>query len=198
MSNLYYKIKKNKIITFFKWIFVNQKDHVFLLFILFLTLVMNILTACITPFFLKIILDSALPTKNIHLLYILFSIIVILFVLSVIGTFAQCHIAVRMTENIVNKIRLKLFQKIQNINFEKKDSPDRGELLLVSNQNVNFLGHSMSHIIWGVSQSCDPLLEPHRPQQVNIQTEGKKQTKMRWAQSLKRAFNINIEMCGGC
>jgi rRNA maturation protein Nop10 len=33
---------------------------------------------------------------------------------------------------------------------------------------------------------------------VNIQTEGKKQTKMRWAQSLKRAFNIDIEKCESC
>ncbi len=152
VNDLNDKLDLGGITSIYRWLFANQKTNKWPLVILVLTVILNILTVCINPVIFKTIFDSILPSKNVHLLLILISIIFTLYLISVIATFVQSNIAAKIAAKIINKTRLKLFYTIQEASLDEGGGVRRSELLSSATQDINFLEYTVSYTVWLVAQ----------------------------------------------
>lgn len=107
---------------------------------------------CLNPLILKIIFDIALPSHNISLFIKLLAIIFLIFFLGMLSTFLQLKLAAKISAEMSNLLRLKMFRCVQNLSFKEPLSHLEGKLLMRFTDDLAFLEYTAAHTAWVIIQ----------------------------------------------
>lgn len=144
--------KKLSIFSAYKLVLFEYCNNTALLILLFFCIAITIVAVCINPLIFRTILDSGLPSHNIHLLIILLGLALLIFLISVVSSFIQYHAAAKIGVNIISQLRLKMFQSIQNLNFKQDENEFNESVLVRLTKDIGTLEYSLIYTIWLVIQ----------------------------------------------
>lgn len=97
------------------------------------------------PMIIQRALDIAIPQKNLHMLYMLVIVLIVIYLVSVIFTTVRSYIMVNVGQDIIYDIRKDLFNHLQMLPFQYYDDRPHGKILIRVVNYVNSVSDMLSN-----------------------------------------------------
>ncbi|MBR5897363.1 MAG: ABC transporter ATP-binding protein, partial [Lachnospiraceae bacterium] len=115
-------------------------------------------TALLSPMITKKALDEAVPAGDVKQLVTLVSLLVSVFVVSILFTTLRSRVMVNVSQNIIYDIRRDLFAHLQKLSFQYYDDRPHGKILIRVVNYVNSVSDMLSNGLINVILECINLV----------------------------------------
>lgn len=139
---------QNGLIYFCQHIFVYLKQYYKLSIpLIFCTLLIVACTATI-PLITKMILDDALPNRDIHLFFVLLGILIVELLFISIASVASNALQASLGVKISSDLRMKMFKQIHHLSHSNYRTNTPGDLLQRFGENLGMITHVLTQVFW--------------------------------------------------
>jgi ABC-type bacteriocin/lantibiotic exporter with double-glycine peptidase domain len=115
--------------------------------VLFSLIFLNNLTSLTTPYFLKIIIDDILPSKNFTKLINTLCLLVVAYILRIGISYVFDTLYVKVTQNVISDMRSRIMEIIFNKPIRFFQEKQIGETVYILSNDVNNVQSSLSYLI---------------------------------------------------
>ncbi len=103
------------------------------------------IAALFAPMVTQRALDEAIPDKNVRQLFLLVTVLILTYAVSIVFTTARSHIMIHVSQNIIYDIRKDLFAHLQKLPFQYYDDRPHGKILIRVVNYVNSVSDMLSN-----------------------------------------------------
>lgn len=158
MEKLSSVAKISKIAVLYRYIYsILLKHYISFFFMLGVSTFLTITFACTVPLIFRKVIDDVLPTKDLHLLILPFTILWVLFFLSLIVSIIRTKMAINVSKDIISHLRLKMFNKIEDFNF---NSGKAETILMRFSEDIAIFEQALNNGVFRVPQILLMIILP--------------------------------------
>jgi ATP-binding cassette subfamily B protein len=139
------------IISFYKNILAYYKSYPRLVTLLSALILLHTFLLSLIPIITKIIFDDAFINKDSHLFFMLIVSLFFIITFLIIAWIGIDYFSVKLGIKVINHLRLKIFNKIQNLTQLQLREHTQGELLICFNNDMTIVGTVLTQTFWWVA-----------------------------------------------